>query len=139
MPPGQRISIESALALCPRPKCSSRAFCDRCDDPLRSSLICDVPPADKVTRAPIDGLPWRLSGRIFSQCREPGVSLRRSRGGAVDRRHEQVEVAVVVVVADRETAGRDRELNAGPGLPRNIGQAATVVPQQRRAADDTTR
>src|SRR4051812_32674121 len=60
----------------------------------------------------------------------PGRVVTEEQKGGVHRRDEQVEVAVVVVITDREPAGRDLTLQSRPGTPRDVGELTRVVTQE---------
>jgi hypothetical protein len=103
----------SASLAAPSPKCSRGSGHERYESLLVTSRIILRPPASTVTRVPIAvPRPGGTSQITVSQARASSRS--EQRGRRVEIGDQQVEVAVVVVVADREPAPHCAWAKPGP-------------------------
>ena len=104
---------------CPSPKCARGSCVLRNESPAATSRNCVRPPALMVMRVPI-GFGSPLLPSVATVSHAPAAPVLWSRlGGAIEVRDQQIELAVVVVVADRQPAARPPLRETGSGLGRS--------------------
>ena len=110
----------------PQAEVGSRIVCAQKRVPRRD--ITELGPAgglDRDTRADGIGLALAADGGDREPCPGGASVVQQARGG-VEVRDQQIELAVVVIVPDREPTARERSAKPGPASPatsRNMGVA----------------